>query len=151
MPTDRRAQRAASAAKDLQSLLQGRAVTQLLQQAPSPGSTSAEQQRLMTQISSALRALAASLPKDAFAAADAQLSSELLHHQAAHSVGVLLTWAQQRPEQIAAGLQRASVQVNTPSGLWIICIDVLRALFGLCRLTAKSTVAWSQQLEMSGG
>jgi hypothetical protein len=92
-------------------------VTQLLQQVPSPGSTSAEQQRLMTQISNALRALAASMPKNAVAAADVELPSGLLHHQAAHSTGVLLTWAQQRPEQLAAALQRGSVQANTPAGI----------------------------------
>jgi hypothetical protein len=127
-------------------------VAQLLQQAP-PGSASAEQQRLMTQICSAVRALAASIPQDSASAADAQLSSGLLHHQAAHSVGVLLTWVQQRPEQLAAPLQHAgvSVQANTPEGIWIVCIDVLSTLFGLCQPTAKSTVAWSQQLEMSGG
>jgi hypothetical protein len=150
MPPNRRAQRAASAAKDLQSLLQGRAMTQLLQQAP-PASTSAEQQRLITQISSALQALATSIPKDSVGAADAQFLSGLLHHQAAHSVGLLLTWAQRRPEQLAAALQRAKVQSNTAAGIWIECIEIISTLVSVYPPTAKSTVAWSQQLEMSGG
>jgi hypothetical protein len=131
MPSNRRAQRAATAAKDLQLLLQGLTVTQLLQQPPSPGSTSAEQQHLMTQISSALRTLAASLPKDAVSSADMQFPSGLLHYQAAHSAGVLLTLAQQLPEQLAAALQRASVQANTPAGIWNDCTDIKCSLSGV--------------------
>jgi hypothetical protein len=92
------------------------------------------------------------MPKD-IAETDVQLPSGLLIHQAAHSAGVLLTWAHQRPEQLAAALQchGASVQVNTPAGIWSDCIDILFVLFGTYRSTAKSAVAWSQQLEMSSG
>jgi hypothetical protein len=105
----------------------------------------------MTQISSALRALTASIPEDAVTAADVQLSAGLLHHRAAHSVGVLLTWAQQWPEQLAAALQRGTVQANAPAGIWCDSIDIMSTLVEVYRRTAKSSVAWSQQLEMSGG
>jgi hypothetical protein len=126
-------------------LLRSPKIAQLLQHTPPYRSVSAQQQRVMTQLSSALLAR---LPKEEHEITAWQLAPVVLKHQAAHSIGILLTWVQQQPEQLAAAMQRGERQAQALTRIWL---ESQQALIRLCLISmGTSPLACSQQLESSG-
>uniref|UniRef100_A0A383V4W0 MYND-type domain-containing protein n=1 Tax=Tetradesmus obliquus TaxID=3088 RepID=A0A383V4W0_TETOB len=158
MPLTRQEQRQArDAAHTLQQLLSRPSSKQLLQRPPPAAPLTAEQAAFATRCCASLEQLGKALPFSG-AASDGQILHVLLSEQAACSVGTLLAWLQQRPQQ----LRLAQIQVqatpaarNTLKAVWVESTAVFLGMTVASNSMSASEAAplvveLTQQLQQSG-
>lgn len=159
MPLTRQEQRQArEAAHTLQQLLSRPSSKQLLQRPPPAAPLTAEQAAFATRCCASLEQLGKALPLSG-AASDGQILHVLLSEQAACSVGTLLAWLQQRPQQLR--LAQAQVQAtpaarNTLEAVWVESTAVFLGMTVASNSMSASEAAplvveLTQQLQQSGG
>jgi hypothetical protein len=159
----RRIKQAEEVARRLKALLSSAIMSQLLQRTPPAASAfTAEQEAQLSSCGNVIRQLAAAL--DEAPSLKVELVDVMLKQQVACSVGSLVMWVQQQPEQLldvkAAGqgrVPRTSVAGLIIASVWAAGVDLLKNLArvallqtsesaGACILTATLT----QQLDQSG-
>jgi hypothetical protein len=154
-------QAAEAAARKLRMLLNSTSVSQLLQQPP-PAAATGHKAGTVASCCDALQQLDAALSdQHAAAAGTAQIVQAVLQQKAAQSVGTLLSWVLQQPQQLQLAKVETctAVQQHEPEAVFLHSCGTLHALIVAVRAAQNSraadmATAWStllQQLDQSGG
>jgi hypothetical protein len=166
MPPSTRVRKAEDAARKLTDQLRSPVMLGMLQHAPPVGFPDRQQAVQLPSIWTLQSQLVAAL-KETGSAETVQVLSALLRQQAARSVGTLVAWAQQQPDQLytMAGLNALAPQGHSPGAVvlnaagtsWWSGLEVLdRMLVSAITLDSSSTSAhqivttMTEQLEQSG-
>jgi hypothetical protein len=151
-------QAAEAAARKLRMLLNSTSVSQLLQQPP-PAAATGQKASTVAGCCGALRQLYAALQgQRAAAAGSAQILQAVLQQKAAQSVGTLLSWVLQRPQQLQVKLGPGTAhQLHEPGAVFLHSCAILHTMTAAVRAAGKAAdmaTACStmlQQLDQSGG
>jgi hypothetical protein len=164
MPPNRRLQQAEKAADKLNKLVTSDHIAQLLQEPP-PAAMTAGQAGLLGSCCTAMEQLIAVLPgrdrhptSAAEVASAEQILQALLAQQAVQSVGALLDWTLQDPEQLMqqVGEPAATGAVRTLATTWVNCTECMVGMFSTVMEHGESSrmaglaTAVTMQLEASG-
>jgi hypothetical protein len=162
MLPSRRVKQAEDAARKLASEISVPAMTKVLQQPPSL--LTRQQEGLLLNSLHTLKKLDAAVLA-AGTADTVQLLDAVLRQQAAQSVGTLVVWAQQQPEQLTCTSTTArlpshaslSAEMGVPAGVWMLGWTVLSNMFAKAMSLDKSSASFKRivttttdQLERSG-